>query len=171
MKKAVVMMIAVAMVFVAAAARADSVSLTVPLIVTVPAQFGFILDKYSHDFGTVQTGAGAQTTFGIFCRSNHGIVWYMGIQAPQFENESGDILPSDPGFVMAAWSNADPEQAQGTFLYIGPVPYSMMYDFYESTIEEGGDPFVPMTLGLWIAIPSTQPSGLYSTDMVLTMHE
>ena len=41
-------------------AKADSTSATVPLSFSVPAAFGFTLDTYSHDFGTVNAGAGGR---------------------------------------------------------------------------------------------------------------
>ena len=97
----------------------------------------------------------------------------MGIQAENFTNTTADILPNDPYFTMAAWTYADPasEEAQGTFLYDGAIPSSSMYDFYQSTLAEGGDPFVPLTLGLYVTVPSAQPAGYYTTDLILTMHE
>lgn len=173
MKKIMIAVLAAAVVLgYAVIAKADSVNATVPLTFTVQEQFGFTLDKYSHDFGQIQTGAGAETTIGIFCRSNHGRVWYMGLKAEPFANGSGDVLASDPGFIAAPWGTpaGDPGETQGTFLYTGPVPPTS-YDFYRSTIGEGGDPFTAMTLGLYVTVPSAQASGLYSTDLILTMHD
>lgn len=174
MKKILVIALAVAAVLgYAVAAKADSVNSTVPLTFTVQEAFGFTLDKYSYDFGQIKTGEGAEATIAIFCRSNHGRAWYMGIQAPEFSNGSGSTLPSDPGFIMAAWGApaGDPGEALGTFLYTGAVPSTTMYDFYESTLAEGGDPFTALTLGLYITLPTALPAGLYSTNMVLTMHD
>jgi len=183
MKKVLVITLiaAVMLVGLSVAAKADSMNATVPLTVTIPAQFGFQLTKYAHDFGSVDTGSGGETTIGIFCRSNHGLVWKLQAQAAEFENGNGDILPSDPNFVMASWTDADDpltplvdegaEAAQGTGFYAGPVPSTMAYDFYESTVAEGGDPFVPITVGLYLNIPNAQASGLYSTDLIITMYE
>jgi len=173
MKKAVLFLGVIAVLAFSTVAMAESVDATVPLTLSIPSQFGFTLDKYAHDFGTVNTGAGAEVTIGIFCRSNHGLVWHMGIEAAEFTNGTSDTIPSDPGFLMAAWTWAEDEadEAQGVFCYEGPVPSTSMYDFYDSTLAEGGDPFVPMTLGLYVNVPSAQPSGLYSTDLILTMHE
>lgn len=175
MKKILIAVLAVTAVLgYSVMAKADSVNSTVPLTFTVQEAFGFTLDKYSYDFGTIKTGEGAETTIGIFCRSNHGRVWNLGIQAPEFVNGSGDTLPSDPGFKMAAWTAVagDPGQALGTFKWNDkPVPSTTMLDFYESTVAEGGDPFTALTLGLYITLPSALPSGLYSTNMVITMHD
>lgn len=155
------------------AKAADSVQATVPLTLTIPAQFGFTLDKYAWDFGTVETGKGAETTIAIFCRSNHGRKWYMGLQAAEFQNGAGDKFASDPGFTMVGWGApvGDPGYAGGIFVYKGAVPSASMYDFYESTVAEGGDPFTSLTLALYIKLPSAQASGLYSTNLILTMHD
>ena len=173
MKKAVLILGIIVICAYSTVAMAESVDAIVPLQLTIPSQFGFTLDKYAHDFGTVNTGSGAEVTIGIFCRSNHGLVWHMGVQADPFTSTTNDIMPSDPGFKMAAWSWAeDPDDsAQGTFKYEGPIPSTIMYDFYDSTEAEGGDPFVPMTLGLYVNVPSAQASGLYTTDLIITMHE
>ncbi|MBL7071625.1 MAG: hypothetical protein ISS26_05600 [Candidatus Omnitrophica bacterium] len=174
MKKALSMMLAVAVVFgFSVAAYAADFTVNVPLSVAISEMFGFTLDKYSHDFGLVNAGAGAETNIGIFCRSNHGVVWYMAIYADEFENAAGDTIDSNPNFWMAAWTYADPasEEADGTFvLDDDPVP-TVESDFYQSTIAEGSDAFIPLTLGLYLSVPMSQPSGYYTTNLVLTMHE
>jgi len=176
MKKILIVMAAIAiLVGYSAVATADSTSTTVPLSFTVPAAFGFTLEKYSHDFGTVPPAGGAQTTTGIFCRSNHCVVWKLAVSANAFAS-GANTLPSS-GFTFAAWSNADAEQAKGTFISFPvpplpgmPVP-SAQTTFYTSTLAEGSDPFVPVVLGLYISVPASQASGLYSTSLVLTMFE
>lgn len=153
------------------AAEADSVDQTVPLSLAVPAAFGFTLEKYSHDFGTVPTGQGTMTTIGIYCRSNHGRPWNMALNADPFSNGT-DIIPSDPGFKWGAWTDTtDPiGGGQGKFPYPdgGVVPTSPTV-FYESTMDEGSDDFTALTLGLWVLVPAGQPSGLYETNLILTM--
>lgn len=153
-------------------AQAASISTNVPLSFSVQDEFGFTLSKYSHDFGSIPTGSGAETTVGIFCKSNHGKVWYMGIQAPEFSNGAAS-MPSDPGFKMAAW-NGDPGgsgDAKGSFIYAGAVPSTIMYDFYQSTLAEGSDQFTSLALGLYITVPAGQAAGLYQSTMTLTMHD
>lgn len=154
-------------------ASGDSVNSNVPLTFTVQDEFGFTLDKNSYDFGSIATGTGTETTIGIFCKSNHGREWYLGIQAPEFSNGAGGTLASDPGFVVAAWNGDEggPGNAGGTFLYTGAVPSAMMYDFYASTLAEGTDPYTVVTLGLYITVPAGQAAGLYQTTMTLTMHD
>lgn len=154
-------------------AMADELIIQVPLSVSISEMFGFLLDKYSHDFGSVAAGAGAQTTIGIFCRSNHGVRWYMALNADPFENAGGQTIPSNPGFKMGVWSwSSDPSEiAKGDILYTDkPVP-ALETDFYRSTVAEGMDPMVPLTLGLYLLIPINQPAGYYTTDLFLTMHE
>ncbi len=176
MKKILIIMVAIAiLVGYSAIAKADSTNTTVPLSFTVPAAFGFTLEKYSYDFGTIPPAGGGQTTTGIFCRSNHGLVWKLAVNANQFAS-GGNTLPSS-GFTFAAWSNADAEQAKGTFISFPvppapgmPVP-SAQTTFYTSTLAEGSDPFVPVVLGLYVSVPASQASGLYTTNLVVTMFE
>lgn len=174
--KKIVILVAVAAMLVgySAIATADSTNTTVPLSFTIPAAFGFTLDKYSHDFGTIPAGGGQQTTVGIFCRSNHGVVWKMALKADPFSN-GAVTMPSDPGFKFAPWSNEGAEKAQGTFVPApggsGAVVPATQTDFYTSTLAEGSDPFVPMVLGLYITVPTAQASGLYTTNLILTMYE
>lgn len=152
------------------AAMAAEMSATVPLSLSISADFGFILDKYSYAFDAA-TG-NLQTTIGIFCRSNNGKVWYMALNANPFAS-GANTLPSDPNFKCAAWSNADAEQAKGSFgaYSTAQVVPTVQTNFYTSLLTEGSDPFVPMVLGLYLTIPDGQPVGLYETSLVLTMHE
>ncbi len=168
-------------------AHADSMDASVPLTFSVAEQFGFVLDKYSHDFGAITTGGGAETTITASCRSNHGIVWRLRVQAANFQNGSGDTLSSDPGevfdpsgdtvntgFSMAVWGPAagDDNELKGTVNYpYGWVPAATPYDIYTSSIEEGADDYVPVTMGLYLTLPGALASGMYSTDFVLTMYE
>lgn len=176
MRKMLTVMVAIAMFAgYSAVATADSTNTTVPLSFSVPAAFGFTLEKYSHDFGTIPPAGGGQTTTGIFCRSNHGAIWKLAINANAFTG-GANTLPSN-GFTFAAWSNTDAQQAQGTFISFPvppapgmPVP-STQTTFYTSTLAEGSDPFVPVVLGLYVSVPASQASGLYSTNLVLTMFE
>lgn len=173
MKKTLVIMFVAAVLFgYAAAAMAGTVSTTVPLSLTISGQFGFTLDKYSYAFDSA-TG-NLQTTIGIFCRSNHTVVWYMALNANPFSN-STNTLPSNPNFKCSAWSNADAEQAKGNFgIYDdvgGQVVPAAQDNFYTSTPLEGSDNFVPLVLGLYVTVPTGQASGLYETNLVLTMHE
>ena len=186
MKK--LLLVAILLMGFAVTAIAAETSSTIPLQLVIPAQFGFTLTDYSWDFGTIAPPGGAQTGIGIFCRSNHGVPWKLKGGADPFENASGDIIPStDPGFVMAAWgagefivdpitelptTEPDPGWAQGTFPYSGPVPdTTLLFDFYESTIGEGNDPFTALTLGLYVWVTDGQASGLYTTDFIITMYE
>ena len=169
----IAMFIVVAILGCYAIAEADVFDATVPLTLTVPEQWGFVLTAYSWDFGTISPAGGAETTLGIFCSSNHNRVWHMALNANAFSNGL-DVIPSDPGFIFAAWTDAsDPiGGAQGTFHFPtgGPVPVAQT-DFYTSTLGEGADPFTALTLGLYVTVPAGQPSGLYSTDLILTMHD
>ena len=185
MKKALVITLVAVVMLVgfSVVAMADSMDATIPLTVTIPASFGFVLDKYTHDFGTVNTSEGGETTFGIFCRSNHGLVWKLQVQADEFSNGAGGILPSDPNFIQAAWTGPavdDPltpdddesiGHAAGLFGASGPIPSVAPYDIYTSTIGEGGSPFTAITMGVYLSVPGAQASGLYSTDLIITMYE
>lgn len=163
---------AIALLGYSVAAMADSVSTTVPLSLSISGQFGFVLDKYSYSFDVGTSNL--QTTIGIFCRSNHGAIWYMALNANPFSNGT-DVLPSDPNFKCAAWSNADDQQAQGEFGSFddegGQVVPAAQTDFYTSTSAEGSDNFVPLVLGLYVTVPESQALGLYQTNLILTMHE
>lgn len=171
MKKMLVITIAVGLMLVgySVTASASSVNTTVPLSLTVAEGFGFTLDKYSYDFGSILPGAGAETTIGIFCRSNHSKVWHMAMNANAFAS-GANTIPSNPGFKFAGWSNDGPEKAQGTFAAAGPVPAAQT-DLYTSTLAEGADPFVPLAMGLYINAPAGQAAGYYTTNLVLTMYD
>ena len=155
-------------------AMAASVSTNVSLSLAIAGDFGFILDKYSYNFDTATVNL--QTTVGIFCRSNNGKVWYMDLSANPFTLTGGvETIPNNPNFTCAAWSNPDDEQAQGSFGDYGieggqPVPTNPD-TFYTSHADEGSDPMVPLSLGLYLTIPDGQTVGLYETDLILTMHE
>ncbi len=87
MKKTLIAIFAIALVIgFSTIAKADSFDQSVPLSVTIPAQFGFTLTAYSHDFGTVNIGEGAETTISIFCRSNHGLAWKLALNADEFSS-------------------------------------------------------------------------------------
>ncbi|MBU4376347.1 MAG: hypothetical protein KKD29_02580 [Candidatus Omnitrophica bacterium] len=172
MKKMLSIVVVMAMVLVgySVTANAASASKTLPLTLNVAAQFGFDVDKSSYAFD-VPTG-NLQTTIGIFAKSTNGNVWKMALNANPFTSGT-NTLPSDPGFKCAAWSNADAEQAQGSFGVFAAaqiVPLTQT-DFYTSTSAEGSDTFVPMVLGLYITVPSTQAAGVYATNLYLTMYE
>ena len=174
MKKILIIALVVAATLgYAVTAKADSVNATVPMTFTVQEAFGFTLSQYSHDFGSIKTGEGAETTIGIICRSNHGRQWTMNIQAPEFTNGTGGTLPSDPGFTMSGWTDkpGEPGEAQGEWLYkTGPIPsVAGGYDFYRSTPAEGGDPFTALTIGLYVKLPTALAAGLYSTSVNFTM--
>jgi hypothetical protein len=171
----IVAIVVVAMLGCVVTAKADSVGTAVPLSFSVPATFGFTLSKYSYDFGTVRNGSGGETTIGMFCGSNHSVVWKLAISANLFTS-GADTLPNS-AFMFAAWSNADAEQAKGTFITFPtppaagmPVPLTPTL-FYTSTLAEGADSFVPITLGLYLSIPAAQASGFYTTNLALTMYE
>ncbi|MDD5680347.1 MAG: hypothetical protein PHI59_03805 [Candidatus Omnitrophica bacterium] len=175
MKKMLMIITAIAvLVGYSAVVKAEDVSSTVPLSFTVPAAFGFTLDKYSHNFGTVNAGSGAETTLSISCRSNHGKVWKLSLKADPFTS-GATTMASDPAFKFAPWSNAGDEQAKGTFVPApggsGAVVPAVATDFYTSTLGEGSDPYIPLVLGLYLTVPTTQASGLYNTNLVLTMYE
>ena len=155
--------------------KAETFAQSVPLTLTIPAEFGFTLSKYSHDFGTVRTGEGAETTIGIFCGSNHGIAWKLALNADEFTN-GVDTIPEGDAFVYAAWGDTSGEFAyEGTFpgepFDPAPAVPTTLTDFYLSSVSEGGKSFVPITLGLYLSIPGAQESGYYTTDLVITMYD
>lgn len=171
MKKIVLIIVAMAIVLAgySVTAKAASVNTTVPLSITIAEGFGFTLDKYSHNFGAVNPGKGAETTIGISCQSNHAKQWRMALNASPFASGSNTIA-SDPGFKFAGWSNEGTEQAKGTFAVAGPVPATQA-DLYTSTVGEGADPYVPILLGLYITVPAGQAAGYYTTNLIMTMYD
>ncbi len=171
MKKILLIIVAMAIVVAgySVTAKAAPMNITVPLSITVAEGFGFTLDKYAYNFGTVDSGKGAETTIGIACQSNHGKLWHMALNASPFTSGSNTIA-SDPGFKFAGWSNDGAEKAKGTFAASGPVPATQT-DLYTSTVAEGADPLVPLSLGLYVTVPAGQASGYYTTNLILTMYD
>lgn len=167
-----VILVAMVLLGYSVAAMAASVSSTVPLSLSITGQFGFTLDKYSYAFDAATSNL--QTSIGIFCRSNNGKVWKMALNANEFTS-GANTLPSNPNFKCAAWSNAGTEQAKGSFGDFGAeggkVVPATQTDFYTSLPAEGSDPFVPLVLGLYVTVPGGQASGMYQTNLILTMYE
>ena len=118
MKKMIVVLLAVTTIVLGytTMVKADSFSQAVPLSLTILEEFGFTLTTYSHDFGTVRTGEGAETTIGIFCFSNHGLAWNLALNADEFSN-GVTTIPEGDAFVYAAWGDT-----AGDFVYEGTFP-------------------------------------------------
>lgn len=173
MKKILIVMAAIAILAgYSTVVRAESVNSTISTSFTVSASYGFTVSATSLDLGTIKPGMGGQPVLQptIVCSSNHAKVWKLALNANPFS--SGTVtMPSDPGFKCSAWSSVGAEQAQGTFAAFPMVVPATQTDFYTSTLAEGSDQYVPITLGLYITVPSTQASGVYATNLVLTMYD
>ena len=172
MKKMLIAILAVTTIvlgYTAMAEAAETFSQSVPLLLSIPAEFGFELTKDSYDFREVPTGTGAQTSFGIFCKSNHNKVWTLSLNADEFSNGTV-VIPEGEAFTCAAWGDASGEFVlEGTFAtFPMNVPVTQTV-FYTSSLNEGGKPFVPVTLEVYLSIPSAQESGNYTTNLVITM--
>lgn len=170
MRKALVVtvVVAVAMLGFVSMAKADSQAAVLPLAVSVTSDFGFTLSDYTPDF------TDKEAVIGIYCRSNNGVVWYMAVEAPEFTNTTSEVLPSNPNFTYAAWS----DEAAGTWIQDfsqetggSRVMPTSQEAFYTSTVAEGSDDFIPLTIGMWLVIPAGQAAGLYETDVTLTMYD
>ena len=104
-------------------------------------------------------------------------IWYPGSTYLWARNDgatsTSDVIPSDPNFAYAAWS----DEAVGTWVQNfdqnagggARIMPTSQETFYTSTLGEGSSPYTPVTLGMWLTIPDGQASGLYETDVLLTM--
>ncbi len=173
MKKMLIIMAAVIMlVGCSTVVRAEAASSSISMSFTVTASYGFTVSTTSLNLGNVKPGLGIEPPLqpSIICSSNHGKPWKLAINANPFSCGAATV-PSDPGFKCSAWSSVGAEQAQGVFATFPMVIPAVQTDFYTSTLPEGSDQYVPITLGLYIAVPTTQVSGTYTTNLVLTMYD
>lgn len=170
-KMLTVMVVAVMLVGYSAVVRAESKSATVPVSFEVAAEYGFTVDPTLLDLGSIKPGWGKEPKLHptITCSSNHATVWKLALNANPFSNGAVE-MPSNPGFKCSAWSNDGSDKAQGVFAP-GMVVPAIQTDFYTSTLAEGSDQKVPITLGLYVNVPATQASGSYTTNLIITMYE
>lgn len=173
MKKVLIIMAVITiLVGYSALSGAESAGSTVPVSFTVAASYGFTVSSTSLDLGTIKPGASGQPSLQptIICSSNHAKVWKLALNANPFSCGTS-VISSDPGFKCAAWVNSGTEAAQGSFAPFPMVVPAVQTDFYTSTLAEGSDQYVPITLGLYVNVPSAQATGVYTTNLVITMYD
>jgi hypothetical protein len=173
MRRLVAVTLMLLLLAVSGQAHASSVSKSVGVTAVVDPRFTFALDTYSIDMGTIAPGGEGGGVVTLYCGSNQGRRWLVGVWSSGLVSQSGTEI-SLSKFSFCTYGVGD-EAGVGTYQLWVPFTLSQggsfSYIAYRPAPSEYSDPDVRIQMGFKVNVPWNTPAGIYSATVHLTMVE